>query len=93
MDEMDEYVQDMLDLIEWANGDPTTSKWASMRAEAGHPEPFGLESVTTLQGERDYKNGQGQHFDTDVKPTVCQERLPKRFTRELPPYSFTVITY
>lgn len=50
-------------------------------------------SVTTLQGERDYKNGQGQHFDTDVKPTVCQERLPKRFTRELPPYSFTVITY
>lgn len=43
MDEMDAYVQDMLDLIEWANGDPATSKWAKMRADAGHPEPFNLE--------------------------------------------------
>ena len=43
MDEMDEYVQDMLDLIDWANGDPATSPWAKLRAEAGHPEPFGLE--------------------------------------------------
>ena len=39
--EMDEYIQDVLDLIEWANGDKTT-KWGSLRAEAGHPEPFGL---------------------------------------------------
>lgn len=50
-------------------------------------------TITTLQGERDYKNGQGVHLDTDVKPTVSQERLPKCFKRELPPYSFTVITY
>ncbi|MBO4849581.1 MAG: alpha-N-arabinofuranosidase [Prevotella sp.] len=42
MEEMDEWVQDALDLIEWANGDPATSKWAKMRAEAGHPKPFGL---------------------------------------------------
>ena len=41
MDEMDEWVQDALDLIEWANGDATT-KWGKVRAEAGHPEPFGL---------------------------------------------------
>lgn len=39
--EMDEYVQDVLDLIEWANGDKTT-RWGRVRAEAGHPEPFGL---------------------------------------------------
>lgn len=50
-------------------------------------------TITTLQGECDYKNGQGQHLDTDVKPIISQKRLPKRFTRELPPYSFTVITY
>lgn len=43
LDEMDEYVQDMLDLIEWANGDPATSRWAKIRAEAGHPESFHLE--------------------------------------------------
>lgn len=45
MDEMDEYLQDILDLIEWANGDPKTSKWAKMRAEAGHPKPFNLKYV------------------------------------------------
>jgi alpha-L-arabinofuranosidase len=43
MDELDEYVQDLLDLIEWANGDPSTSQWAKMRADAGHPAPFNLE--------------------------------------------------
>ena len=42
MSEMDEWVQDALDLIEWANGDPATNKWAKMRADAGHPKPFGL---------------------------------------------------
>lgn len=41
MSEMDEWVQDALDLIEWANGDATT-KWGAVRAAAGHPEPFGL---------------------------------------------------
>ena len=39
--EMDEWVQDALDLIEWANGDENT-KWGKVRAAAGHPKPFGL---------------------------------------------------
>ena len=42
MSEMDEWVDEALDLIEWANGDPATSNWAKMRADAGHPKPFGL---------------------------------------------------
>jgi hypothetical protein len=41
MEEMPAYIQDVLDLIEWANG-PATSKWGAKRAAAGHPEPFGL---------------------------------------------------
>ncbi len=41
MEEMPAYVQDVLDLIEWANG-PVTSKWGALRAAAGHPQPFGL---------------------------------------------------
>ena len=41
MAEMDEWVQDALDLIEWANGDETT-KWGRVRAQAGHPKPFNL---------------------------------------------------
>jgi len=45
MDEMPAYVQEILDLIEWANGDPATSKWAKMRADAGHPAPFNLKYI------------------------------------------------
>lgn len=45
MAEMDEYIQDILDLVEWANGDPKTSKWAKLRAEAGHPKPFNLKYI------------------------------------------------
>ena len=41
---MDNYVQDVLDLIEWANGDVKT-KWGKLRAEAGHPKPFNLKYV------------------------------------------------
>lgn len=37
-----DYVQDALDLIEFANG-PADSEWGSLRAEMGHPEPFGME--------------------------------------------------
>ena len=42
MSEMDEWVAEAIDLIEWANGDPATNKWAKMRADAGHPAPFNL---------------------------------------------------
>ncbi len=38
---VDEYVQDALDAIEYANG-PADSKWGSLRAKAGHPAPFNL---------------------------------------------------
>ena len=41
MSEMDEWTQEALDLIEWANGDVTTT-WGKKRAEQGHPKPFGL---------------------------------------------------
>jgi alpha-N-arabinofuranosidase len=42
MDEMRAYVQDVLDLVEYANG-PVTSTWGAKRAAAGHPAPFNLE--------------------------------------------------
>ena len=44
-EELAEYIQDVLDLVEWANGDPKTSPWARLRAEAGHPAPFGLKTI------------------------------------------------
>ncbi len=39
---MESYLQELLDLIEWANGDAKTSELAKIRAKAGHPEPFNL---------------------------------------------------
>jgi alpha-L-arabinofuranosidase len=41
LDELDPYVQDALDLIEFANGDVSTT-WGSKRAAMGHPAPFNL---------------------------------------------------
>ncbi len=38
-------VRDVLDLIDWATGDPGSSEWARLRAEAGHPEPFELDMI------------------------------------------------
>ena len=43
-DEFRRDVQDMLDLIEFANGD-TSTKWGSVRASMGHPDAFGLTMV------------------------------------------------
>lgn len=45
MEDMPAYIQELCDMIEWANGDPATSKWAKMRADAGHPAPFNLKYI------------------------------------------------
>ena len=39
-----EFIQDVLDLIEFANG-ASDSEWGRIRAQMGHPESFGLEYV------------------------------------------------
>lgn len=41
VDSLDEYIQDAIDLVEFANGD-TTTVWGALRAEMGHPAPFNL---------------------------------------------------
>ncbi|MFT3932783.1 MAG: alpha-L-arabinofuranosidase C-terminal domain-containing protein [Chitinophagaceae bacterium] len=43
-EEMQTYIQEVLDLIEYANG-PATSVWGAKRAAAGHPAPFNLQYV------------------------------------------------
>ncbi|WP_288733335.1 alpha-L-arabinofuranosidase C-terminal domain-containing protein [uncultured Phocaeicola sp.] len=81
MEEMDEYVQDILDLIAYANGDPKQNKWAKMRAEAGHPKPFNLkyigigneDLITDVFEERFtmiYKAIKAQHPEITVIGTV-----------------------
>lgn len=44
MDELDPYIQDALDLIEFANG-PVTSTWGKLRADMGHAAPFNLKYI------------------------------------------------
>jgi alpha-N-arabinofuranosidase len=44
LDQLDEYVHDALDLIDFANG-PATSPWGKLRAQMGHPEPFHLKMI------------------------------------------------
>jgi alpha-N-arabinofuranosidase len=43
-DGLDPFIQDALDLIEFANG-PSTSTWGAVRARMGHPAPFGLKML------------------------------------------------
>lgn len=44
LDKLDEWIDDALDLIEFANGSKDT-RWGAVRAKLGHPEPFGLEYI------------------------------------------------
>jgi alpha-L-arabinofuranosidase len=44
MDKLEPYIQDALDLIEFANG-PATSTWGAKRAAMGHPRPFDMKML------------------------------------------------
>lgn len=44
VDELQPYIDDCLDLIEFANGDVNT-EWGKKRAEMGHPEPFNMTMI------------------------------------------------
>jgi alpha-N-arabinofuranosidase len=44
MNELDPYIQDALDLIEFANGS-TDTKWGKLREDMGHPRTFNLKMI------------------------------------------------
>ncbi|MDP4268823.1 MAG: alpha-L-arabinofuranosidase C-terminal domain-containing protein [Bacteroidota bacterium] len=44
VDKLQPFIQDALDLIEFANG-PSTSKWGKVRTDMGHPAPFNLKFI------------------------------------------------
>jgi alpha-L-arabinofuranosidase len=44
LDQLDTYIQDALDLIEFANGD-TTTRWGKVRAGMGHPQSFNMKMM------------------------------------------------
>ncbi|KAK6151373.1 hypothetical protein DH2020_014008 [Rehmannia glutinosa] len=55
------FVQDILDALEFAKGDPT-SKWGSIRAAMGHVEPFDLRYVAVGNQDCYNKNYHGNYM-------------------------------
>lgn len=55
LDDLDPYIQDALDLIEFANGDVNTT-WGKVRADMGHPAPFNLKFLGVGNEQWDYKD-------------------------------------
>ena len=70
VDSLDSYIQDALDLIEFANG-PADSQWGRVRAEMGHPEPFNLNFLGVGNEQWDYDDQHGGYGP------VFTERLRK----------------
>ena len=58
VDQLDDYIQDALDLVEFANG-PVDSKWGKVRADMGHPEPFNLKYLGVGNEQWDYDEQHG----------------------------------
>ena len=58
LDQLDSYIQDALDLVEFANG-PVDSKWGKVRADMGHPEPFNLKYLGVGNEQWDYDEKHG----------------------------------
>lgn len=54
------YIQDALDLIEYATGDSTT-KWGALRAESGHEEPFELKYLAV--GNEQWGSGYYERYE------------------------------
>ena len=68
VDELQPYIDDVLDLIAFANGDPEQNSWAKLRADMGHPEPFNLKFVAI--GNEQW----GQTYIDHLQPFVDQVR-------------------
>ena len=69
MAEMGPVRDNFLDLVEYANG-PIDSHWGAMRAEAGHPSPFGLQQIeigNENQGREFFERYQFVHEALKVK--------------------------
>ena len=70
LDDLDSYIQDALDLVEFANG-PVDSKWGKVRADMGHPAPFNLKYLGVGNEQWDYDEAHGGYGP------VFTERLKK----------------
>lgn len=64
------YTQDVLDLIEYANGDSATTYWGALRASNGHDQPFGIKYICV--GNENYGDLYLRNFDA-LKSRIEQQ--------------------
>lgn len=72
LDSLQPYIDDALDLIEFANG-ATDTKWGKLRADMGHPEPFNMKYLGV--GNEQW----GKQYVTRLEPfiKVLREKHPE----------------
>ena len=71
--EFKNYVQDILDLVEYATADSTTSYWGALRAANGHAEPFEMKYLEI--GSGNYGDVYFRNFDAIYK--AVHKKYPK----------------
>ncbi len=71
LDQLDPYIEDALDLIEFANGS-SDSRWGKMRARMGHPSPFNLKFIGI--GNEQWGSQYIEHYAVFVK--AIKEKYP-----------------
>lgn len=84
LDQLGPWVQDALDAIEYANG-PETTKWGSLRAKNGHPNPFGLKylEIGNENGGPAYNERYARFYDAikaryPEMQLIADTRVPNR---------------
>ena len=72
LEDLQTYIDDALDLIEFANGS-VKSKWGKVRAQMGHPQPFGMKYIGI--GNEQWGNEFLERFEPFVK--AVREKHPE----------------
>lgn len=71
--EFDRRLNNILALIEYANGDPNESAWAKLRADAGHPAPFNLKIIGI--GNENWGETYNKNFD--IMRKAVKDKYPE----------------
>ena len=71
LEDMQEWINEALDLIEFANGEPNT-KWGAIRAQMGHPKPFGLKYLAI--GNEEIRDEFFERYE--IMHRAVQEKYP-----------------
>ena len=82
-DQIEEYIDEAMDAIEYCNGDVTT-EWGAKRAANGHPDPFNLRLIEIGNENYNYSSENNSarhsgHFDRYYSPmSSCNFRYQSR---------------